>query len=454
MTQPRPSTAQLLARLSRLEADNQRLADEVAQLRAGTETPTRQEFEAALRRLDTFDQRLHDAAEHHAEGETRVDLTPLQDRVQALEDVVAKAAAEAGPGPELAALTERLSTLERAAAEPPRQEQAPPPPPPNLSPLEARLQAVEDKAARLEAAPPPDPRIESLLERVGAVEAAAKERPRAEGSEDFQRQVLAQVAAATEKAEAAKQQAMIAQMDMVRMVEAVARDVADLRTVADGALAAGLASDALTKVNGKVDAIDSLFNVDATLFTAKTRTGFQVDTPALTDSAVETAKIANLAVTAAKLAASAVETDKINNLAVTAGKLAASAVETDKINNLAVTAGKLAASAVETDKINNGAVTNDKLASSGLDISKMTAGDLTLGAAQDIGVFGATPVGQQTRGATLTNSVTSGGSNDVIADFGLTDYATDGATIRNNIYQLARAVRMHDVALRAFGFET
>lgn len=78
-----------------------------------------------------------------------------------------------------------------------------------------------------------------------------------------------------------------------------------------------------------------------------------------------------------------------------------------------------------------------------------------LGAAADkIGFYNATPVVQQTRGATLTNSVTSGGTDDTIADFAASLYATDAATIRNDIYQLARIVRMHDVALRALGLET
>lgn len=78
-----------------------------------------------------------------------------------------------------------------------------------------------------------------------------------------------------------------------------------------------------------------------------------------------------------------------------------------------------------------------------------------LGAAGDkIGFYNATPVVQQARGATLTNSVTSGGTDDTIANYtDLTTYATDAAAIRNNLYQLARAVRMHDVALRALGLE-
>jgi len=71
---------------------------------------------------------------------------------------------------------------------------------------------------------------------------------------------------------------------------------------------------------------------------------------------------------------------------------------------------------------------------------------------QKLGFFNATPVVQQTRGATLTNNVTSGGTTDQVDDFtDLTTYATDAPTIRNDIYQLARALRQHDVALRALG---
>ena len=79
---------------------------------------------------------------------------------------------------------------------------------------------------------------------------------------------------------------------------------------------------------------------------------------------------------------------------------------------------------------------------------------LRIGAAGYFGFFGVSPVAQQTRGATLTNNVTSGGTDDTIADFAGVLYATDAATIRDDIYQLARIVRMHDVALRAYGLET
>lgn len=76
------------------------------------------------------------------------------------------------------------------------------------------------------------------------------------------------------------------------------------------------------------------------------------------------------------------------------------------------------------------------------------------GSAALVGFFptvAAAPVVQQTS-ASLTNNVTSGGSSDVIADFtSLTVYATDAATIRNDIYQLARKVKEIGDAMRTYG---
>lgn len=65
------------------------------------------------------------------------------------------------------------------------------------------------------------------------------------------------------------------------------------------------------------------------------------------------------------------------------------------------------------------------------------------------------PAAQQTSGANLTNSVTSGGTDDTIANFtDLTIYANDAAAIRNDIYQLARKVKQVNDALRLFGWLT
>lgn len=65
--------------------------------------------------------------------------------------------------------------------------------------------------------------------------------------------------------------------------------------------------------------------------------------------------------------------------------------------------------------------------------------------------FSVAPVVQQTVNA-ITNSVTAGGTDAIIADFtSLTIYASDATTIRNDIYQLARSVSQIAVALRNYG---
>jgi len=74
------------------------------------------------------------------------------------------------------------------------------------------------------------------------------------------------------------------------------------------------------------------------------------------DSGVTTAKIADSAVTEAKLGASAVATAKIADSAVTEAKLGASAVATAKIADSAVTNAKLAGS-IENAKLVNSSVT-------------------------------------------------------------------------------------------------
>ena len=77
------------------------------------------------------------------------------------------------------------------------------------------------------------------------------------------------------------------------------------------------------------------------------------------------------------------------------------------------------------------------------------------GSAAMIGFLGASAVVRQTSGANLTNNVTSGGTDDTIANFtDLTTYATDAATIRNDIYQLARKLKQVNDALRLYGLLT
>ena len=72
-----------------------------------------------------------------------------------------------------------------------------------------------------------------------------------------------------------------------------------------------------------------------------------------------------------------------------------------------------------------------------------------------VGFFGTAPAVQQVSAANLTNNVTAGGTDNVIADFtDLTTYANDAATIRNDIYQLARKLKQVNDGLRVYGLLT
>lgn len=74
---------------------------------------------------------------------------------------------------------------------------------------------------------------------------------------------------------------------------------------------------------------------------------------------------------------------------------------------------------------------------------------------QKLSFYNSTPVVQPVDGATLTNNVTSGGSSDVIANYtDLTIYANDAAAIRNDIYQLARKLKIVVDNLRTLGLES
>lgn len=71
---------------------------------------------------------------------------------------------------------------------------------------------------------------------------------------------------------------------------------------------------------------------------------------------------------------------------------------------------------------------------------------------QKLGFYGTIPIIQGTNGADLTNNVTSGGTNDTIDDYtDLSTYANDASAIRNNIYQLARKLKVVNDYLRDIG---
>lgn len=104
----------------------------------------------------------------------------------------------------------------------------------------------------------------------------------------------------------------------------------------------------------------------------------------VSDGSITAQKLADLAVTSAKLALLAVQTGNLADAAVTAAKLATDAVETAKIKDGNVTTAKLAAAAVTHEKlgqnaveagnIKNGAVTEDKIAANAVTFGKIANG--------------------------------------------------------------------------------
>ena len=134
----------------------------------------------------------------------------------------------------------------------------------------------------------------------------------------------------------------------------------------------------------------TIANVVKTTDTATVTTGMisntAVTTAKLADLNVTTGKIADSAITSAKIADLGIATGDIADLAITTGKIANEAVTTAKIPELAitnsriatdaVTSDKIAADAVNTSEIANLAVTTDKIADSAITSAKIA--DLTI----------------------------------------------------------------------------
>lgn len=97
-----------------------------------------------------------------------------------------------------------------------------------------------------------------------------------------------------------------------------------------------------------------------------------VNTAKLADGAVTTPKIADGAVSTVKLGAGAVATDRLADAAVTAAKLGPLSVGTTHLQDLAVTSAKIAATAITSDKLEANAVTSSSLADGSVTTNKLS----------------------------------------------------------------------------------
>ncbi|MFD8899911.1 phage tail protein [Streptomyces ardesiacus] len=146
------------------------------------------------------------------------------------------------------------------------------------------------------------------------------------------------------------------------------------------------------------------------------------------DGIVTTVKLADDAVTQAKVAVGAIGTTEITDDAITTPKIVAGAVQTAQIAAEAVNASKLAAGSVTTLKLDALAVTADQLAANAVTAGKIAAGAvttnaLTVGIAQSIGQKLTDSMGD----ATLWQQIADAGTWQVLT--GVTDAGTGGTVI-------------------------
>lgn len=105
--------------------------------------------------------------------------------------------------------------------------------------------------------------------------------------------------------------------------------------------------------------------------------GVQIGTLGLKDSAVTSAKLADLAVTTSKYANQSVTGAKLANSAVSSQHITNSAIITDKLADNAVTGAKVADATIGTSKLADSAVTNPKLATDAVSTAKVQDHSIT-----------------------------------------------------------------------------
>ncbi|MFG2677060.1 hypothetical protein [Streptomyces sp. NPDC048445] len=143
------------------------------------------------------------------------------------------------------------------------------------------------------------------------------------------------------------------------------------------------------------------------------------------DGIVTTVKLADDAVTQAKVAVGAIGTTEISDSAITTPKIVAGAVQTAQLDAEAVNASKIAAGAVTTTKLDALAVTADKIDANAVIVGKLAAGSVDATALKADAITGKTITGGVINGAEFHSDDGAGSLVD-IQDGTVTTTAANG----------------------------
>ena len=166
-----------------------------------------------------------------------------------------------------------------------------------------------------------------------------------------------------------------ASIDLIKLNQASATKLGTTALADDAVTAAKLGDDSSIAYDSVAPSTN---NFEGRGYVNSTSKNLQVwDGSAFQQVVAPTAGIENLAVTTGKLANNAVTTAKVDAAGLAAAALATDSVITAKIQDLAVTTGKLAALSVTTAKIAADAVTADELASNAVVTASIVDANVT-----------------------------------------------------------------------------
>lgn len=139
---------------------------------------------------------------------------------------------------------------------------------------------------------------------------------------------------------------------------------------------ADLAEETSNEVNrltrAQQDIYEKLDELDLSIDGISNNINPDIDTAAIVDNAVTTAKIADGSISTAKIADNAITPEKIINNSISSAKLVPNSVTSSKIANGSVTEAKLADASVSTSKLVDESINEAKLADSIISPSKLT----------------------------------------------------------------------------------